>query len=237
MWGTVTRLLAQNHSLKLVFQFERISYAYTPSWEVDVKILLADDHGLFRDSMAVWLRQLAADVEIALAADWHDLLNALTGETFHLLLLDLDMPDMQGAASIEKLRREHSGLPILVVSGNQETATIEACLAAGAAGYMAKTGSGHDILKAVRTVLDGGSWRPPEQGRGTAVDFIKTLSHKQIRILSHLAQGDSNRTIAEQLALSEGTVKQYVSQLLSILDVDNRTQASIRARQILGIAD
>ncbi len=203
-----------------------------------MKILLADDHGLFRDSMAVWLRQLAADVEIALAADWHGVLETLAGENFDLLLLDLDMPDMQGAASIETLRRQHSSLPILVVSANQDSATIEACLTAGAAGYMTKASSGQDILKAVRAVLDGGSWCPPEQDQScrAAVDFVTTLSSKQIRILSHLAQGDSNRVIAQNLGFSEGTVKQYVSQLLNILEVENRTQAGIKARQILGIA-
>lgn len=200
-----------------------------------MKILLADDHGLFRDSMAVWLKQYSGDVEVAFACDRDSLLQTLDA-SFDLLMLDLDMPGMAGAASVEQLCREHPGLPVLVVSANQEAQTIETCLRAGASGYITKAGSGKEILEAVSAVLAGHRWRPATLGEDSSTALTETLNRKQIRILSHLANGDSNRHIAEQMSLSEGTVKQYVSQLLRILDVDNRTQASIKARRILGIS-
>jgi len=199
-----------------------------------VKILLADDHGLFRDSMAVWLNQYTQQVQVEFAFDWDSLVDVLD-TSFDLIMLDLDMPGMDGAASIDTLKNTRPEIPILVVSANQETQTINACLNAGASGYITKAGSGEEILEAVATVLRGETYRPPASRQNEKAQITETLSNKQIKILAHLAKGDSNKKIAEKMFLSEGTVKQYVSQLLRILCVDNRTQAGNRARQILGI--
>lgn len=204
-----------------------------------MRILLADDHGLFRDSMAVWLQRCpdrigeGGEVEVEFAVDW-DSLWARLPEGFDLLLVDLGMPGMDGAASVDRLRAAAPATPILVVSANGERAVIEACLDAGAAGYITKASPGEEILEAVATVLRGARYRPslPEEARPLPME---TLSERQRQVLARLARGESNRTIAERLALTEGTVKQYVSQLLDILDVDNRTQAGNLARQLLGI--
>lgn len=199
-----------------------------------MKILLADDHGLFRDSMAVWLNQYTERVQVEFAFDWDSLIDVLDA-SYDLVMLDLGMPGMDGAVSIDRLKHTLPDIPILVVSANQEAQTINTCLQAGASGYITKAGSGEEILEAVSTVLRGEIYRPPASRQDENIQITETLSNKQIRILAYLAKGDSNKKIAEKTCLSEGTVKQYVSQLLRVLEVDNRTQAGNRARQILGI--
>ncbi len=198
-----------------------------------MKILLADDHGLFRDSMAVWLKQLSNNVEIELASDWSSL-NEQLNDNLDLVMLDLGMPGMFGATSICELVKQFPTLPVLVVSANEDQHTIDACLTCGAAGYITKVSDGHEILKAVSTVLDGKIYQPDSNSRNQSPLSTETFTRKQFELLACLAKGDSNKTIAENMHLSEGTIKQYVSQLLNILDVDNRTQAGNEARKILG---
>ena len=198
-----------------------------------MKILLADDHGLFRDSMAIWLKQYNKNIQIEFAADWDSLIAQLT-IAFDLIMLDLNMPGMLGATSIAKLVKQFPKLPILVVSANEESRTIKACLDCGAAGYITKASDGKEILNAVATVLKGHIYQPPLSSQHQNSLLIETLTPKQFELLSHLAKGGSNKAIAEQMHLSEGTVKQYVSHLLTHLDVDNRTQAGNKAREILG---
>ncbi len=196
-------------------------------------ILLADDHGLFRDSMAAWLSQRLPGAAFRFASDLGGTIRQLD-ESVSLVMVDLDMPGMNGAASIVRLRRLGRSTPLLVVSANNDRATVEACLEAGADGYLTKSSESGEILKAVKAVLAGHSYRPRDAA-GPGDPLVEHLSRRQIELLGLLAEGLSNRQIAERMHLSEGTVKQYVSQLLQILDVDNRTQAGNKARRLLGL--
>ena len=153
---------------------------------------------------------------------------------FDLIMLDLNMPGMQGATSISDLIALSADLKILVVSANDEPQTMQTCLDCGASGYITKASNGQEILKAISTVLSGKIHFPQALTNRSITVPTKSLSKKQLKLLTHLARGDSNKTIANKMHLSEGTVKQYVSQLLVHLDVDNRTQAGIKARDILG---
>ncbi|PHS25408.1 MAG: DNA-binding response regulator [Methylophaga sp.] len=198
-----------------------------------MKILLADDHGLFRDSMAVWLKQLDNNVDIEFASDWAGL-NEQLNNTLDLVMLDLGMPGMFGATSICELVKRFPALPVLVVSANEDQHTIDACLTCGAAGYITKASDGQEILKAVANVLDGDLYQPQISAGSEMPLSTEKFSRKQFELLACLAKGDSNKTIAENMHLAEGTIKQYVSQLLTILEVDNRTQAGNKARKILG---
>jgi len=197
-----------------------------------VKILLADDHGLFRDSMATWLQQYPESMEIQFASDWASLTTQLDPK-LALIMLDLGMPGMTGPNSIGELLKLLPTVPILVVSANDEPLTINACFESGASGYITKASNGCEILKAVSIVLNGGTYQPLTASQNDHPLSTPVLSNKQFELLACLAEGISNKEIAKQLNLSEGTVKQYVSQLLTILDVDNRTQAGNKARKIL----
>lgn len=200
-----------------------------------MKLLLADDHGLFRDSMALWLRQLGDDVNIVTADDLISTENALQNSHFDLVVLDLYMPQMQGTLSIEKLCRQYPESKIVVVSGEENQQIINQCIASGASGYVPKSASGDLILQALKQVLNGQHYYPQSEISSDDESSLPSLNDKQRRILSLIVEGKSNREIADTLFLSEGTIKQYVTKLLRLLEVDNRVQASAKAAEILGI--
>lgn len=200
-----------------------------------INILLADDHGLFRDSMATWLQQYPEEIAISFASDWQSL-QTLLDPHLDLIMLDLAMPGMSGASSIGQLVKELPTSPVLVVSANEEPHTIQACLKCGASGYITKASEGQEILKAIATVLKGDIYQPLTISQHKFAMPQESFSKKQFELLAHLANGESNKAIATNMNLSEGTVKQYVSQLLTMLEVDNRTQAGNKARDILGFS-
>jgi len=198
-------------------------------------LLLADDHGLFRDSMRTWLQQLDADMRIDTAADCAGLLRRLEEEAHpDLVLTDLCMPDMEGVASLRRICAAAGWTPVLVISANRHPQTIAACLAVGAAGYVPKSADGATMLDAIRRVLAGGTYAPALEG-GTDGPTLPAFTTRQMDLLHCLTRGLSNREIADELCLSVGTVKQYVSDILDKLEVDNRAQAGIAARRILGL--
>ncbi len=199
-------------------------------------ILLADDHGLFRDSMALWLQHALEQTTIISAHDRRSLFQQLAHQP-DLIMLDLTMPGMEGVMTISEIKTTYPDIPLLVVSANEDYQTILACQKMGAEGYIPKSSKGQTILKAVTQLLAGQSFfdNVPRENKSALTSFEQyQLSPRQYELLGWLAQGLSNRDIALKMNLTEGTIKQYVSQLLDVLDVDNRTQAGNKAREILG---
>ncbi len=195
-------------------------------------LLLADDHGLFRDSMAVWLKQFDESLVIDFADTLDSVRECLQHTDYDLLMIDLGMPGMQGAVSIQQLCSQLKITPVLIVSADENSQTIRSCVDAGASGYVTKSSSGETILRAVKQVLSGVRYLPIDLDKTNTID----LSAKQKQIIAHLAEGLSNKDIAERMYLSEGTIKQYISVLLRLLKVDNRMQAGLKARELLGIS-
>ena len=201
-----------------------------------MKILLADDHGLFRDSMAVWIKHYNDQANISFAADFTSIIDLLNQqEKFDLILLDLTMPGMSGISSIKTIKQQSPETPILIVSANDDPQTINACLHNGAAGYITKASEGTEILKALNMVIQGKTYQTKALTEQVIDPILASLSDKQLQLLTYLGQGITNKEIALQMGFSEGTIKQYVSQLLSKLEVDNRTQAANKARSMLAL--
>ncbi len=198
-----------------------------------MRLLLADDHGLFRDSMAVWLKQLDENLIIDFADSLNSVKNNLQQNNYDLVMMDLGMPGMQGAVSIKQICSQLGNTPVLVVSADENPLAIRSCIDAGASGYVTKSSPGDTILLAARQVLSGAHYLPINIDSADTID----ISDKQKQILAHLAEGLSNKEIAEKMCLSEGTIKQYVTTLLRRLNVDNRMQAGLKARDILGIGN
>lgn len=196
-----------------------------------MRLLLADDHGLFRDSMAVWLKQLENNLVIDFSDSLANVNDNLLSATYDLVMMDLGMPGMQGAVSIQQICSQLGNTPLLVVSADENPLAIHSCIEAGAAGYVTKSSSGDTILLAARQVLSGARYLPANIPENQPVK----LSEKQKQILAYLAEGLSNKDIAKNMCLSEGTIKQYMIKLLRILKVDNRMQAGLKARELLGI--
>lgn len=216
-----------------------------------LRIVIADDHALFRGGLGLLIKLMDEPVEILEANDLEQVASQLDGEAaIDLLLLDLMMPGMNGIEGVERIRREWPDVPVVVVSVRDDTLAIREALQAGAMGYIPKTSSPEVTTNAIRFVLSGGIYIPPEvldsgtlagerdigpidtappaSGAETALG----LTGRQVEVLSLLALGRSNRDIAAELGISAGTVKMHVSRIFKVLDVSNRTEAAARLAQL-----
>jgi DNA-binding NarL/FixJ family response regulator len=201
-------------------------------------ILLADDHALFRAGMRHVLRELHDAVVILEAKDGAEAAALVARDPrLDLVLLDLAMPHMDGLGGLAALRQRAPGVPIVILSASESTHDMRAALDAGAMGFIPKSSHAEVVLGALRLVLAGGVYVPPEMIHAsvstattpTAGSETLALTPRQVDILKLLGQGKSNKEIAQTLALTEGTVKQHVSDVLNALNVSNRTQAALVA--------
>ena len=210
-----------------------------------MKILLVDDHALFRDGMRYVLRKLDEQVDILDAGNFPDGLNlASDNPDINLALLDLNMPGSDGAASIKLFHTRNPDVPLVVVSGTDQRDDIERVMNSGAMGFISKMSSGQDMLHALRLVLDGGIYLPPQllqQALGQVREDKRSwrtnefgLTVRQMEVLQHLANGLSNKDIALTIGLAEGTVKIHVAAIFQALRVNKRIEA-VQAAQRLGL--
>lgn len=210
-----------------------------------MKILLVDDHALFRDGMRYVLRKLDDQVEILDAGNFPDGLQlAEENPVLDLALLDLHMPGSEGAPSIKLFHTCHPDVPVVVVSGTDQRDDIEKVMNSGAMGFISKMSSGQDMLHALRLVLDGGVYLPPQllqQALGQVREDKRTwrtnefgLTVRQMEVLQHLAAGKSNKEIAQTIGLAEGTVKIHVAAIFQALRVNKRIEA-VHAAQRMGL--
>jgi len=205
-----------------------------------VKILLADDHALFREGMRHVLRQLTDGVEIIEASDCAQALDAADAhEDIALVLLDLNMPGRNGFAALETLSREHLTLPIVVLSGSENRADMQRALEGGAMGFIPKSATAAVMLSALRLVLAGGVYVPPElvqpgeaEAAPTPTESRPALTPRQIDVLARVVEGKRNKAIGVELGLSEATVKAHITAVFKALGVTNRIQAARAAERL-----
>jgi DNA-binding NarL/FixJ family response regulator len=208
--------------------------------EMSKSIIIADDHPLFRGAMR---QALAGHGNAALreAGSFSEVDAILAeGGDVDLVLLDLNMPGMQALSGLAYIRTTYPGIPLLVVSANDDQMTIRRCLDFGAAGFLPKTQGIDTMREAVDTVLAGGAWTPPDfdpeqpldRESADLVKRLSSLTPQQVRVLMMLAEGMLNKQIAYELTVSEATVKAHVSAILTKLGVDSRTQAVIAVGKV-----
>ena len=206
-----------------------------------LKIIIADDHPLFRGALRQALNDIARQPDIIEAGTFeaarHTAADHLDAD---LMLLDLSMPGVSGFSGLMSLRAEFSSLPIVIVSASDDATTIRRALELGASGFIPKSSGLDDIRTAIETVLDGGVWAPEGMAREAEEDpavvelmeRLRTLTPQQTRVLSMLAEGLLNKQIAYELGVSEATIKAHVSAILLKLNVDSRTQAVIKLGKV-----
>jgi DNA-binding NarL/FixJ family response regulator len=206
------------------------------------EILIADDHPLFRDALKHALSQAIPDA-LLLDADSVPALQTLVEAHAQadLLLLDLQMPGANGFSALAYMRGQYPGLPVIVVSGQEEAATVRRAMAHGASGYIPKSASVETIGEAVRRVLDGDIWLPPhltttpgalKPDEVDAAAHIAELTPQQFRVLGMIAEGMLNKQIAFELGVSEATIKAHMTAIMRKLGVSNRTQVALCASQL-----
>jgi DNA-binding NarL/FixJ family response regulator len=210
-----------------------------------MRILLVDDHTLFReallhvlrqfDSTAVVIEAATAREAIRLAAHYHDL---------DLILLDLTLPGLNGLSALPELHELRPTAPLVILSASEDSVDVRQALEAGAMGYIPKSSSSHEMITALRLVLAGEVYVPPAmlaalegleaasvEVTGAAVEEggVNGLTHRQLAVLRLMAQGLSNKGICKRLNVAEGTVKLHITAVMRALNTCNRTQAVIEA--------
>jgi len=202
-----------------------------------LKILLADDHALFREGVKQLCSHLHAEVQVVEVSNGAEVMRlALTQPDFDLVLLDLAMPGVDGFSGLAAFRTHAPSVPVVILSGSEDPSDVQAALDGGAAGFIPKSTLSDVILSALRLVLAGGIYTPPGllTGQNLVVSKaqLNALTPRQREVLVLMGQGKSNKDIGNLLGLSEATVKQHVSAILKALHVANRMQAVIAGRRL-----
>ena len=205
------------------------------------RLVIADDHPLFRGALREAVSGLLADADIAEAGSFDEVSAQLDrAGDIDLVLLDLAMPGVRGFSGLMYLRAQYPSVPVVVVSAADDAAVIRRCMDFGASGFIPKTLGVEAMRGAIARVLEGGVWTPPDvdlSGKPDAataelIARLATLTPQQVRVLMMLSEGLLNKQIAYALGVSEATVKAHVSAILQKLGVESRTQAVIAAAKI-----
>lgn len=222
-----------------------------------MKILVADDHELFLKGLELILSDLQPGIELVFAKNYNEIFNVIKEQKdFNLVLTDLAMPGAKWLDAIQKIHETLPETPIIILSAVFDKEIVQKTIEIGAAGYIPKTSSNAVIISAVNLVLSGGVYIPPEllQDSGQnefemlkmvekipenqdVSEKVKILSPRQIDVICLISQGKSNKQIAYELGLTEGTVKLHVTAILKILNVYNRTGAVVEATRLGLIKD
>lgn len=210
-----------------------------------MKILIADDHELFREGLRHVLGQLEDNVQVVEAGDFSQaFVLAESHPDIEIVLLDLNMPGANWDEGLPRLRNTlPTEVPVVVLSAADDRRSVLQAVEMGAAGFIPKTSSSRVMLSALKLVLSGGVYLPPAliersnprgEGLNPAVveQAMSILTPRQREVLGLLGEGKSNKEIARILELAEGTVKLHVTAILKALNVNNRTRAVVAAAQM-----
>jgi DNA-binding NarL/FixJ family response regulator len=206
------------------------------------EILIADDHPLFRSALqqalSMGLGSEAHLVEVASIAELEARLNEK--RDWDLVLLDLNMPGAYGFSGLVLLRGQYPQIPVVMVSAQEEAAVVQRSREFGASGFIPKSSPLETIQLAVRAVLDGDVWWPPQLEEAAALsdevravsEGLASLTPQQFRVLTMVCEGLLNKQIANELSVSEATVKAHVTAIFRKLGVRTRTQAALLLQQM-----
>jgi DNA-binding NarL/FixJ family response regulator len=206
-----------------------------------LKVLVADDHPLFREAVTLAVRHLEGTDSQILEAGTLEEAGRLAAAIpdLDLLLLDLKMPGTEGLGGLLDLRRRFPALPIVIVSATEDSRMIREAIAAGAMAYIPKSLDRAGMAEALRHVLAGETWQPEvREGEAAPEGALMTqrlaaLTPQQRNILSLMVAGKPNKIIAYELGIAETTVKAHITLILRKLGVFSRTQAVLAARDLV----
>lgn len=214
---------------------------------MSIRILLADDQPLFREGLATLLT-IQAEIEVVGEANNGQEAVALAAERQpDVILMDVRMPVLDGVAATRILRQEQPHIPVIILTTFDDDELLFEGLRAGAIGYLLKDVSSQKLIEAIKTAVRGETFLQPSVAARLVAEFnrlsqrssagaghplVEPLSERELEILRELAKGASNREIAAQLFIAEGTVKNHVTNILGKLDVRDRTQAVLKAQQL-----
>lgn len=199
-----------------------------------MRILIADDHDLLRDTLVAFLEG-ESDISTASASTLDEATRQIAeNDSFDLILLDYNMPGMNGLSGLERTMAAGRGQRVALISGVAARDVAEKALALGAAGFLPKTLSAKSLVNAVRFMAMGEQYAPLDfmtaEEEAPKHALAEKLSRRELQVLEGLTQGKSNKEIARDLDVQEPTVKLHVKTLYRKIGVSNRTQAAMVAK-------
>ncbi|MCI0486644.1 MAG: response regulator transcription factor [Blastocatellia bacterium] len=211
-----------------------------------IRILIVDDQALFREGLRTLL-SVRADLEVVgEAANGEEALRLAAVLNPAVILMDLQMPVLDGVAATRRLRRERPECRVIVLTTFDDDEYVFEGLRAGAVGYLLKDAPSEKLVEAIRAAARGESFLQPSVAAKVVAEFarltdkisnkpqplVDPLSNRELEILRLVAEGASNKEIASALFIAEGTVKNHITNILGKLGVRDRTQAALRARDM-----
>lgn len=210
-----------------------------------IRILLVDDQTMFRAGMKILLSSQADFEIVGEAADGEEALQKTASLRPDVVLMDLRMPVLDGAAATRRIHAAHPQVRVIVLTTFDEDEAIFDGLRSGAIGYLLKDAPTDKLYEAIRSAHKGESFIQPSVAARLVAEFSRLsaqppamqqlaepLSAREMDVLRLLANGATNREIASQLVLAEGTVKNYVTNIFNKMGVDDRTSAAMRAKEL-----
>jgi DNA-binding NarL/FixJ family response regulator len=208
--------------------------------EDSVRVIIADDHPVFREGMRGRLDRVADIAVVGEAASGDEAVELAHKLEPHIILMDIKMPGLNGIEATREIQRANPQIGILVLTMFEDDDSVFAAMRAGAKGYLLKDSGGEGVVHAIRAVASGEAVFGPgvaermigffSAPRSAPQRAFPQLTEREEEVLSLVAQGKSNREIARQLFVSLKTVRNHVSNILLKLQVADRAQAVIRAR-------
>jgi len=200
-----------------------------------IRVMLADDHNIVREGLRRIIEESEGIRVVAEAADGHEALGLIASSAPDVAVIDISMPGLDGLEVIGRIRAEHPGLPVLVLTMHEEEQYVVRAITAGAMGYVTKRSASEELVQAIRKVHSGGRYLTESAAESLAVRLARgrenmgpldSLSNREIQVLRRLARGQTNREIAEAYFLSTKTVDTYRSRLLRKLHLRNNADLS-----------
>ncbi|MGH0036059.1 MAG: response regulator transcription factor [Myxococcota bacterium] len=203
-----------------------------------MKLLVCDDHPLFREGLLGVLRDMAPEAELLQSGSAEDASETVARQDdIDLVLLDIELPGANGLDTLARWRGEHPTVPVAIVSASEDPADVRAALDAGASGFIPKSSSGAVLRSALQLIFSGGLYVPPQaldgsgalrpgRARAGGGSGPLPLTPRQIEVARLLAKGLTNREICGVLTIAEGTVKAHIAAIFEALEVTNRTEAA-----------
>jgi len=210
-----------------------------------IRILLADDQALFREALRMLITSQPDLEVVGEAANGAEVIKLADSCRPNVVLMDLQMPVMNGVAATRQLHSAQPDCHVIALTTFDGDEYIFDCLRAGAVGYLLKDAPSENLFAAIRAAARGESFLQPSVTTRVLAEFtrlsdqpassttlVEPLSDRELEILRLIARGSTNREIAEALFITEGTVKNHVTNILGKLDVRDRTQAALKAREL-----
>lgn len=211
-----------------------------------IRVLLVDDQALFREGLSTLLSVHPDLLIVGEAADGEEAISQARALQPDLVLMDLRMPRLDGVTATRRLREIRPSSRVIILTTFDDDEYVFDGLRAGAAGYLLKDVSSEKLVEAIRATARGESFLQPAIAAKLVAEFARLeeasvskaqpladpLSERELEILALVARGDSNKEIAAALFIAERTVKNHISNILSKLDVRDRTQAALKAREL-----